>query len=119
MSNGAIPVKQVACVPNMLDIFTKITPFKHFYINLKTGQMLLQTSAFPSAFKKALVVPVPKKPGACSPDEHRPIALLSLVSKMIERIVYDQVYAYVEPLLHECQTGFRRGLNTEAALIRI
>jgi hypothetical protein len=79
----------------------------------------VQTATFPAVFKKAVVVPVPKVSGADGPDEHRPISLLALISKAFERIIYDQVYGYFGPMLSECQTGFRKGMSTEAALIRI
>jgi retron-type reverse transcriptase len=79
----------------------------------------VDTATFPTVFKKAVVVPIPKVAGADDPDEHRPISLLALISKAFERIIYDQVYEYFGPMLSECQTGFRRGMSTEAALIRV
>ena len=76
-----------------------------------------QIGHFPACFKRALVVPVPKAPGAVSADDHRPISLLIVISKLFERLGYEQMYAYIDPFLLQTQTGFRRGFSTEAALV--
>ena len=45
--------------------------------------------SFPSAWKTALVIPVFKKGSRSDPGNYRPIALLSIVSKVMERLVHN------------------------------
>jgi hypothetical protein len=49
----------------------------------------IQCASFPSCFRHAIVVPVPKTARASGPDEHRPVSLLMLLSKVFERVVYE------------------------------
>ena len=48
-----------------------------------------ELSEFPTAWKEALVVPIHKKGSMTDPGNYRPIALLPIVSKVLERIVHD------------------------------
>ena len=79
----------------------------------------ISTSTFPESFKIAIVVPIQKKSGASQPSEHRPVSLLTLLSKVLERVIYMQLYAFIEPILSKTQHGFRLGRSTESALILI
>ena len=51
-------------------------------------------------------------------DNYRPISVLPAISKVIEKIAYDQLSVYLEQrgLLSESQYGFRKGYNTELAV---
>ena len=51
---------------------------------------ILTTSTFPQQWKHSKVIPVPK-----SNTEFRPIAILPYLSKALERIMNDQITAYV------------------------
>ena len=84
-------------------------------INLSLSQ-----SVFPSVFKFTIVSPIPKTAAATTPDhQHRPLALLSLLSKVIERVAYLQLYPFISPLLSICQHGFQLGRSTVTALLNI
>ena len=63
----------------------------------------------PSAWKEALVVPVYKAGPRSCPSNYRPIALLSIVSKAMEKIVLKKLSAFLWPLLTPKQSGFRHG----------
>ena len=78
-----------------------------------------QEGTVPQAWKEAVVVPVHK--GGCknSPSNYRPIALLSIVSKVMEKIVHKRLNAFLEPLLSKKQSGFRRKDGTSPQLIRL
>ena len=63
---------------------TSITPSitKLFNLSLRTGHI-------PSEWKQSLVVPIPKsKNDKGSPNNYRPISLLSVLSKLLERHVH-------------------------------
>lgn len=55
------------------------------------------------------------------PSNYRPISLLSLVSKVLERIVHTRISAFIYPnnLLSSCQFGFRPCSSTQEALLLV
>ena len=73
----------------------------------------------PSAWKEALVVPVFKGGQRDAPANYRPIALLSIVSKTMEKIVLKRLTAFLGPLVTPKQSGFRRKDGTSPQLIRL
>lgn len=69
----------------------------------------------PKAWKHAVVVPV-LKPGKdpSSPSSYRPIALTSVLCKLMERMVTDRLVHFLETkgALVDYQSGFRKGRST-------
>ena len=59
---------------------------------------------------RALVVAIPK-PGkpVGDPNSYRPISLLCVPYKILERLIYARVEPLIDPLLPKEQAGFRRG----------
>ena len=53
------------------------------------------------------------------PNNYRPIPVLPVVSKLIERFVFNQFYGYLNEnnLLTESQYGFRPRFSTETTLL--
>ena len=54
-----------------------------------------------------------------SPTNYRPISLLSITSKVQERIVHDRLYKHISPHLPSQQSRFRKNDNTEFQLARV
>ena len=69
--------------------------------------------------KIAKVIPLFKKDSPFCVDNYRPISLLSSVSKLFEKVVFNQVFNYFTDngLLHILQYGFREGHSTESATL--
>ena len=67
----------------------------------------------PEIWRRALVVAVPKpsKPVE-DPRSYRPISLLCVPYKILERLIYAPVEPLIDPLLPREQAGFRRGRST-------
>ena len=67
----------------------------------------------PKIWRRALVVAVPKpsKPVE-DPKSYRPISLLCVPYKILERLIYARVEPLIDPLLPREQAGFRRGRST-------
>ncbi|GBM54939.1 putative RNA-directed DNA polymerase from transposon X-element [Araneus ventricosus] len=69
----------------------------------------------PRDWKRAIVIPI-KKPGkeAGSPESYRPIALTSIICKIIERMILARLKYFLDlnDLLDGAQYGFRRGHGT-------
>ena len=78
----------------------------------------ITTGKFPAAWKYALVVPLYKKGDPNCVSNYRPISLLPIISKILEKILANQLTHYVESnkLLSDSQHGFRPKLSTETAL---
>ena len=69
----------------------------------------ITTGIFPNAWKRARVSPIFKEDLRTDPNNYRPISVLPIVSKLIERVVFNQLYEYLNNnnLLTESQSGFR------------
>lgn len=77
------------------------------------------SASFPTMWKDALVVPIFKKGDRSSPGNYRPIALLPILSKVIERIVYNKLSHFLKSWLVSNQSGFKRSDGTIYQLIRL
>lgn len=80
------------------------------------------TGEFPTAWKHAEVIAVPK-PGKDlrSPSSYRPISLLPVMSKLFERLYLRRLLQHIdaEGILPDEQFGFRRGHSTTHQLLRL
>ena len=80
----------------------------------------LINGAFPETWKKVQLIPLKKKSTPSSPSDFRPIALLSFLSKVLEKLVRDQILDFItrtaipDPL----QAGFRKHHSTATALMK-
>ncbi|KAK3517289.1 hypothetical protein QTP70_002930 [Hemibagrus guttatus] len=83
----------------------------------------LTSGHIPTAFKKARVIPTLKKPALDSSDisNYRPVSLLSFLSKILERVVCNQLSDYLmQNNLHDPnQSGFKAAHSTETALLAV
>ena len=78
----------------------------------------LEEGIFPSTWKEATVIPVPKVRGTIKIEEFRPINKLPIYEKILEKIVHKQLMEYLEEnkLFSESQSGFRVNHSCETAL---
>ncbi len=75
------------------------------------------SAVVPTGFKKASVIPLHKKGRPPSlPSSYRPVALLPAFSKVLEKVVLQQVSKHLAPLLPPTQFGFRPKRSTAAAI---
>ena len=83
-----------------------------FIINLSLRQGMV-----PSEWKVASVTPIHKSGPKNEFENYRPISVLSILSKILERIVHKQLLTHFETenLLSSCQYGFRSGRLTQLA----
>ena len=95
---------------------TELVPAITHMINLSITQ-----KKFPSAWKKAKVIPLHKKDEETNPKNYRPVSLLSNISKILEKSVYLQLYGYSEEekILNNAHHGFRKSHNTTTAHIQM
>ena len=73
---------------------------------------------FPSAWKNATITPLPKKGDSTSVNNLRPISLLPLPGKLLERLICNRLQDFmgINNTLSDDQHGFRKGRSTLSAI---
>jgi predicted secreted protein len=81
--------------------------------------MSIATDRFPMEWKVARVTQFFNKGQRTMLDNYRPISILPVVSKLMEKILYDQTYDYLKKqnILSEHQFGFRQFHSTTTTLL--
>ena len=81
----------------------------------------LQLGRFPEQWKLANVVPIYKKNDRSVASNYRPVSLLSNLSKVFERLVFNKLYEYFDTqnLLTERNSGFKKQDSTINQIIHI
>ena len=79
----------------------------------------LTTNKFPTRWKIAKVFPLHKTEERDNANNYRPISVLSSLARLFERLVYNQMYAYLSKhrLINTRQSGFRSLHSTMTALL--
>ena len=100
---------------NCLDIL--ITPITDI-INIS-----METSTFPQNFKEAHLTPLLKKTSLPKNElkNYRPVSNLSLISKILEKIVANRLQAHIKNnhLSNPLQSAYRKHHSTESALLKV
>ena len=68
-----------------------------------------------------MLVPIHKKESKLEVINYRPISLLSNINKLLEKILYERTYSFLEKFdcLYKLQYGFRKSHSTNHTLIEI
>ena len=82
--------------------------------------MSLIRGVVPRAWKRARVVPIFKSGDISSLNNYRPISILPIVSKFVERTVQKQRSEFfdINNILHPNQSGFRPMHSTNTVLMK-
>ena len=81
------------------------------------NQSMLQ-GEFPELMKNADVSPLYKSKLECEPNNYRPISLLLTISKILEKLIYQRTYKFMEATgqIYNSQYGFRSQHSCENAV---
>ena len=92
-----------------------VPPITHI-INLS-----IQQSKFPSQYKIAKVIPLLKKGDPLETKNYRPVAILCIISKIIERVIFLQIVEFMSKneFFHPNHHGFRADHSTTTAMIQM
>lgn len=87
-------------------------------VTLIINQMIT-TGIFPDKLKIAKVIPIYKKDDETLFTNYRPISILPSLSKIFEKVIYKQLYAFFQEknLFYNAQYGFREGHSTDYAAL--
>ena len=79
----------------------------------------ITSGIFPDRLKLADIIPSFKKGSHTDKANYRPISLLPVVSKIFERLLTNQLNAFIEPSFSKLLCGFRKGHNTQHAILNL
>ena len=81
----------------------------------------LDTGVFPTKLKIAKVIPIFKNDDDTKFSNYRPISTLPTISKVFERVIFEQLYNYLNSLnlFYHGQYGFRENHSTELAALEL
>lgn len=92
----AIPGRVLrACADQLAPVFTEI-------FNLSLAQAVV-----PTCFKQSIIVPVPKKQQPACHNDHRPVAMTSIVMKCFERLMRDHITSSLPATIDSLQFAER------------
>ena len=98
------------------EAFTSLIPeLTHIF------RLSISTGIFPRKWKDSLVIPIPKSGNLTKVQNFRPISLLPLPGKLLEKLVHSQISSYLESeaLLNNDQHGFRKGHSTVHSIAQL
>ena len=112
-----LPTKKAAGSSLLTNALVKAGASSFIYPLVRLFSLIVSTKQYPTSWKQADVVPVPKKGGAT----WRPISLLPPLSKIFEKTIAVQIFSFLEKnhLLTDRQFGFRAKRSTESQLLHM
>ncbi len=119
---SSLPCKQCLSGPWPTHLLKRhsshVAPFLTHLFNLS-----IHSGYFPASFKSAYVTPLLKKPGLdpLDPKSYRPISNLSVISKLLERLVSKRLVSYLSTngLLPNLQSAYIVHRSTETVVLRV
>ena len=88
--------------------------FHFLYHNFNNS---LSCSTSPTNMKYADVTPIHKKDDTSDKASYRPISVLPNLSKVYERLMYNQIFPFFDAVFSKFQCGFRKGFNAQHCLL--
>ena len=137
LADNKIPPQLLCTVDEVYHLLSSLDPAKATGPDLVSARMLKHTATsispavtrlfnmslslgrLPSQWKSALVVPIPKSQHKSDPSNYRPISLLPILSKLLEKHIHAYLMDRINtssPLSGE-QWGFLKGKSTTGALL--
>ena len=103
--------------PNVMKIIKKSIIFPLLYIT----NLSFQTGVFPRELKITNIVPIFKAGDEMVYTNYRPVSVLPVFSKILERLMYNRLIQYINEnkLLYKYQFGFQKGKSTYMAVLTL
>ena len=83
--------------------------------------MSFTNGVFPNLLKSAIISPIYKGGNNCDAGNYRPISILTIFSKLLEKIFYNRLIQFVSSnsILNSNQFSFRTGKSTSSAIAHV
>ena len=107
--SGVIPIKALKAA-----IFECAEPLTCIF-----NKHIVELSSFPDELKLAEIIPAHKKNSTTDKCNYRPISLLSVISKVFERLIVKQMEPYTNSFLSKYLCGFRKGYSCQYSLLNM
>ena len=137
LADNKIPSQLLCTVDEVYHLLSSLDPAKATGPDLVSARMLKHTAtsispavtrlfnmslslgSLPSEWKSALVVPIPKSQHKSDPSNYRPISLLPILSKLLEKHIHAYLMDRINTssYLSGVQWGFLKGKSTTGALL--
>ena len=76
----------------------------------------IEAANFPNELKHTDITPVYKKIRH-EKENYRPVRIISLISKILERCLYDQIYKNIDNTVSRHHMGYQKGYSSQHSLI--
>ena len=73
----------------------------------------------PSYWRKSQIIPVPKKGDLSLVTNYRGISLLPIAAKIYNKLIFNRLLPFINPLLRKNQNGFRAGRSTLSQILAL
>ena len=109
-----INISKTAGIDNIVGRFLKDGAPKLSIPIMQLFNLSISLSTVPDKSKIAKLKPLYKKGSKTEPKNYRPISLLPLVSKLLEKTVHNQTQQYLQEhkIIYKYQSGFRKHHST-------
>ena len=110
--------KAVGCLDGLSGYFLKLSAPSIASSLTTVFNLSLSSGSFPDLWKKAKVSPLFKEGSLFDRSNYRPISVLAILSKILERHVHISFYNFLteNDLLSDSQFGFRKSRSCELAV---
>jgi len=79
----------------------------------------IETDSFPYSLKEANITPLFKKNDPLEKSNYRPVSVLPLLSKVYERLLYNQLSDHADTFLNNVLCGSRKAHSSQHALFKL
>lgn len=116
----SMPPKKSFGPDGISNLLVKTFKWELITIMTKITNKCIREGIFPLTWREAKIVPVYKGKGkrTCL-ENYRPVALTSVLGKLVESVIRGQMRDWLDPLLPDTMYGFRPGRGTADAIIDI
>lgn len=81
----------------------------------------MMNGIFPDSLKHTIIKPLHKKGSRSCTDNYRPVALIPILSKVFEKVIYNRILSFLDKkeIISEEQNGFRKARSTSLAAFKL
>ena len=115
----SLSIKKASGYDELPPKFIKLTVSKILKALTMVINRSILESIVPNGMKLANITPLFKKKDKLSKDNYKSVNLLPVLSKVLERIMYNQIYEHMTRFFHPYLSGFRKNHSCQDILIRM